>query len=128
VTDTELEEIMEGEQSKIANVMLKDSSIGQGGYNLIIIAIKQANSDRILTPLSNTVFTTRGDTLIAAGKGHNHITGKWGQPGDIVPLRSRSSVFGILNFVNGPFVRDNDVHMLIVRFGRDLWDHLVFQG
>jgi voltage-gated potassium channel len=49
VTDTDGEEILTSEQSKMANVILKDSGIGQQ-YNLIIIAIEKGNAGTIFTP------------------------------------------------------------------------------
>lgn len=69
--DILMEEIPVSEQSKIANVMLKDSGIRQR-YNLIIIAIEKANNDMIFNPS----FESRihpGDTLIAVGEEHNLI-------------------------------------------------------
>lgn len=67
--DILMEEIPVSEQSKIANVMLKDSGIRQK-YNLIIIAIEKANNEMIFNPS----FESRihpGDTLIAVGEEHN---------------------------------------------------------
>jgi voltage-gated potassium channel len=49
LTDTDGEEILTSAQSKMANVMLKDSGIGQR-YNLIIVAIEKGNADTIFTP------------------------------------------------------------------------------
>jgi hypothetical protein len=49
VTDTDGEEILTSAQSKMANVMLKDSCIGQR-YILIIVAIEKGNNDTFFTP------------------------------------------------------------------------------
>jgi K+/H+ antiporter YhaU regulatory subunit KhtT len=49
LTDTDGEELLTSEQFKTANVILKDSGIGQR-YNLIIIAIEKGNNDTIFTP------------------------------------------------------------------------------
>jgi K+/H+ antiporter YhaU regulatory subunit KhtT len=49
VTDTDGEEILTSEQSKMANVMIEDSGIGQR-YNLIIVTIEKGNADKIFTP------------------------------------------------------------------------------
>jgi hypothetical protein len=49
VTDTDGEKILTSEQSKMANVMIEDSGIGQR-YNLIIVTIEKGNADTIFTP------------------------------------------------------------------------------
>jgi len=67
--DILMEEIPVSEQSKIANVMLKDSGIRQQ-YNLIIIAIEKANNDMIFNPSFESRIQP-GDTLIAVGEEHN---------------------------------------------------------
>jgi K+/H+ antiporter YhaU regulatory subunit KhtT len=49
VTDTDGKETLTSEQSKMANVMIEDSGIGQR-YNLIIVTIEKGNADTIFTP------------------------------------------------------------------------------
>ena len=64
-TEIQMEEIPVGPKSDLADVLLKDSGIRQK-YNLIIIAIKQANGEMIFNPSFETVLRS-GDTVIAVG-------------------------------------------------------------
>lgn len=67
--DILMEEIPVSGQSKIANVILKDSGIRQR-YNLIIIAIEKADKEMIFNPSFESRIQP-GDTLIAVGEEHN---------------------------------------------------------
>jgi voltage-gated potassium channel len=67
--DILMEEIPVSAESRIANVMLKDSGIRQR-YNLIVIAIEKANNDMIFNPSFESRINP-GDTLIAVGEEHN---------------------------------------------------------
>ncbi len=67
--DIQMEEFPVSSDSPLANVMLKDSNLRQK-YNLIIIAIKQADGIMIFNPSYEAVIRV-GDTLIAMGKFEN---------------------------------------------------------
>ena len=69
--DIQMEEIPVSPQSKLANIMLKDSGIRQK-FNLILIAIKKADGSMIFNPSYESVFR-EGDTVIAVGRHENLI-------------------------------------------------------
>jgi WD40 repeat protein len=58
VTDTDGEEILTSEQSKMANVMIEDSGIGSD-ITSSLLPSKRVTPIRFSPPLSNPVFTTR---------------------------------------------------------------------
>ncbi len=64
-TDIQMEEIPVSPDSKLVNVMLKDSGIRQR-FNLIIIAIKKDNDDMLFNPSFESRILA-GDTVIAVG-------------------------------------------------------------
>lgn len=67
--DIQMEEIPVRHNSKLANLMLRDSGIRQN-YNLIIIAIKTAEGAMLFNPSFETLIKG-GDTVIAVGEGGN---------------------------------------------------------
>lgn len=67
--DIKMEEIPVSPDSRLANVILKDSGIRQQ-FNLILIAIKKPDGDMIFNPSFETVIQG-GDTVIAVGEGPN---------------------------------------------------------
>ncbi len=67
--DIQMEEIPIRPESKLVNVMLKDSEI-RSKYNLIIIAIKKANGEMNFNPSFDTIIETN-DTMIAVGEPTN---------------------------------------------------------
>ncbi len=67
--DIQMEEIPIRHDSKLTNLMLKDSGIRQK-YNLILIAIKNAEGKMIFNPSFETLIKG-GDTVIAIGEGDN---------------------------------------------------------
>ena len=69
--DIQMEEIPVSPQSKLANIMLKDSGIRQK-FNLILIAIKKADGSMIFNPSYESMFR-EGDTVIAVGRHENLI-------------------------------------------------------
>jgi voltage-gated potassium channel len=68
-TDIQMEEIPVSPDSKLVNVMLKDSGIRQR-FNLIIIAIKKDNDDMLFNPSFESRILA-GDTVIAVGDTKN---------------------------------------------------------
>lgn len=64
-TDIQMEEIPVSSDSKLVNVMLKDSGIRQR-FNLIIIAIKKDDDDMLFNPSFESRLQ-EGDTVIAVG-------------------------------------------------------------
>lgn len=69
--DIQMEEIPVHADSKLVNIMLKDSGIRQK-FNLILIAIKKADGSMIFNPSYESVFRA-GDTVIAVGRDENLI-------------------------------------------------------
>ena len=67
--DIQMEEIPVSPESKLVNIMLKDSGVRQQ-FNLILIAIKKADGAMIFNPSHESVFRA-GDTVIAVGKGEH---------------------------------------------------------
>ena len=67
--DIQMEELIVGPCSDLADVMLKDSGIRQR-FNLIIIAIKKADDTMLFNPSFETVIQA-GDTVIAIGELEN---------------------------------------------------------
>lgn len=67
--DIQMEEIPIRPESKLVNVMLKDSEI-RSKYNLIIIAIKKANGQMNFNPSFDTIIEVN-DTMIAVGEAAN---------------------------------------------------------
>jgi len=68
-TDIQMEEIPVGRKSSLVNVMLKDSNIRQN-YNLILIAIKQADGQMRFKPSFETIIKA-GETVVAVGELEN---------------------------------------------------------
>ncbi|PID76235.1 MAG: potassium channel protein [Deltaproteobacteria bacterium] len=64
-TDIQMEEIPVHPDSKLVNIMLKDSGIRQR-FNLIIIAIKKENDEMLFNPSFESRIQV-GDTVIAVG-------------------------------------------------------------
>jgi voltage-gated potassium channel len=65
----QMEEIPVRGSSSLANLPLKDSGIRQA-YNLIIIAIKEADGNMVFNPSFETVIKS-GDTVVAVGEAEN---------------------------------------------------------
>lgn len=70
-TEIQMEEIPIDPTSNLAGVLLKDSGIRQN-YNLILVAIKQANGEMLFNPSFETVLRG-GDTVIAVGNRDNLV-------------------------------------------------------
>ena len=68
-TEIQMEEIPVDPKSELAGVMLKDSGVRQK-YNLILIAIKQADGEMLFNPSFETTLRG-GDTVIAVGNRDN---------------------------------------------------------
>ena len=70
-TEIQMEEIPIDPRSELAGLLLKDSGIRQK-YNLILVAIKQANGEMLFNPSFETVLKG-GDTVIAVGNRDNLV-------------------------------------------------------
>lgn len=67
----QIEEAPVSQDSKLINIMLKDSGIRQD-YNLIIIAIRKADNTMIFNPSFETLIEV-GDTVIAMGRNRDLV-------------------------------------------------------
>jgi len=70
-TEIQMEEIPVDPNSDLAGVMLKDSGIRQK-YNLILVAIKQANGEMLFNPSFETILRG-GDKVVAVGNRDNLV-------------------------------------------------------